>query len=152
MGFKTIRELTPTSGLAHREGIQPSSGNVWLRSLRMMFNGKHLMFGSFFLPLLLLLPLKAKGQTSVPGTDRETREEITTSSAAASQQKADAPSSTVLDKISVRSKGLSPEECMKIVQEDAYKRNPELREYDLAQAERRKSQAQKFQIRQQDAR
>ena len=144
MKSKTIRELTPTSGLAHREGIQPSSGNVWLRSLRMMFNGKHLMFGSFFLPLLFLLPLKAKGQTSVSGTDRGTQEKITTSSAAASQQKADAPSSTVSDKISVRSKGLSPEECMKIVQEDAYKRNPELQEHDLAQAEKRKSQAQQW--------
>ena len=139
---KNFSELTPTSGLAHREGIQPSSGNVWLRSLRMMFNGKHLMFGSFFLPLLLLLPLKAKGQTSVSGTDRGTQEKITTSSAAASQQNADAPSSTVSDKTSVRSKRLSPEECMKIVQEDAYKRNPELREYDLAQAEKKKSEAQ----------
>lgn len=142
MGFKTIRELTLTFGLTHKKGIQPFSGNVWLRSLRMMFNCKHLMFGSFFLPLLLLLPLKAKGQTSVSGTDRGTQEKITTSSAAASQQKADAPSSTVSDKTSVRSKRLSPEECMKIVQEDAYKRNPELREYDLAQAEKKKSEAQ----------
>ena len=33
---------------------------------------------------------------------------------------------------------------MKIVQEDAYKRNPELQEHDLAQAEKRKSQAQQW--------
>ena len=139
---KNFSELTPPFGLAHKKGIQPFSGNVWLRLLRMMFNGKHLMFGSFFLPLLLLLPLKAKGQTSVSGTTGRAREEITTSSAAASQQKADAPVFTVSDKTSVRSKGLSPEECMKIVQEDAYKRNPELREYDLAQAEKKKSETQ----------
>ena len=105
---KNFSELTPTFGLAHKGGVPPSSGMECFHALK--------MFGSFFL-LLLLLPLKAKGQTSVPGTDRETREEITTSSAAASQQKADAPSSTVSDKTSVRSKRLSPEECMKIVQE-----------------------------------
>ena len=133
---KNFSELTPTSGLAHKKGIPPFSGMECFYALK--------MFGSFFLPLLLLLPLKAKGQTSVSGTDRETLEKITTSSAAASQQKADAPSSTVSDKISVRSKGLSPEECMKIVQEDAYKRNPELQEHDLAQAEKRKSQAQQW--------
>ncbi|MFC2494849.1 MAG: hypothetical protein ACFNWZ_01420 [Candidatus Absconditicoccaceae bacterium] len=141
---KNFSELTPTFGLAHKGGVPPSSGMECFHVLK--------MFGSFLLLLLLLLPFSAKGQTSVPGTDRGTQEKITTSSAAASQQKADAPSSTVSDKISVRSKGLSPEECMKIVQEDAYKRNPELREYDLAQAERRKSQAQKFEIRQQDVR
>ena len=133
---KNFSELTPTSGLAHKKGIPPFSGMECFYALK--------MFGSFFLPLLLLLPLKAKGQTSVSGTDGETLEKITTSSAAASQQKADAPSSTVSDKISVRSKGLSPEECMKIVQEDAYKRNPELQEHDLAQAEKRKSQAQQW--------
>ena len=133
---KNFSELTPTSGLAHKKGIPPFSGMECFYALK--------MFGSFFLPLLLLLPLKAKGQTSVSGTDRETLEKITTSSAAASQQKADAPSSTVSDKISVRSKGLSPEECMKIVQEDAYERNPELQEHDLAQAEKRKSQAQQW--------
>ena len=133
---KNFSELTPTSGLAHKKGIPPFSGMECFYALK--------MFGSFFLPLLLLLPLKAKGQTSVSGTDRETLEKITTSSAAASQQKADAPSSTVSDKTSVRSKRLSPEECMKIVQEDAYKRNPELQEHDLAQAEKRKSQAQQW--------
>ena len=133
---KNFSELTPCSGLAHKEGISPSSGMKCFRALK--------MFGSFFLPLLLLLPLKAKGQNSVSGTDRGTQEKITTSSAAAFQQKADAPSSTVSDKTSVRSKGLSPEECMKIVQEDAYKRNPELQEHDLAQAEKRKSQAQQW--------
>ena len=133
---KNFSELTPTSGLAHKKGIPPFSGMECFYALK--------MFGSFFLPLLLLLPLKAKGQTSVSGADRETLEKITTSSAAASQQKADAPSSTVSDKTSVRSKRLSPEECMKIVQEDAYKRNPELQEHDLAQAEKRKSQAQQW--------
>lgn len=133
---KNFSELTPTFGLAHKGGVPPSSGMECFHALK--------MFGSFFLPLLLLLPLKAKGQTSVSGTDRETLEKITTSSAAASQQKADAPSSTVSDKTSVRSKRLSPEECMKIVQEDAYKRNPELQEHDLAQAEKRKSQAQQW--------
>ena len=133
---KNFSELTPTSGLAHKKGIPPFSGMECFYALK--------MFGSFFLPLLLLLPLKAKGQTSVSGTDRETLEKITTSSAAASQQKADAPSSTVSDKTSVRSKRLSPEECMKIVQEDAYERNPELQEHDLAQAEKRKSQAQQW--------
>lgn len=139
---KIFRELTLTFGLTHKKGIQPFSGMECFYALKAMFDGKHLMFGSFFLPLLLLLPLKAKGQNSVSGTTGRAREEITTSSAAASQQKADAPSSTVSDKTSVRSKCLSPEECMKIVQEDAYKRNPELREYDLAQAEKKKSEAQ----------
>ena len=139
---KNFSELTPTSGLAHKKGIPPFSGMECFYALKAMFDGKHLMFGSFFLPLLLLLPLKAKGQNSVSGTDRGTQEKITTSSAAASQQKADAPSSTVSDKTSVRSKRLSPEECMKIVQEDTYKKHPELREYDLVQAERRKSEAQ----------
>ena len=98
---KNFSELTPTFGLAHKGGIQPFSGMKCFRALK--------MFGSFFL-LLLLLPLKAKGQTSVPGTDRGTQEKMTTGSAAAFQQKADAPSSTVSDKTSVRSKGLSPEE------------------------------------------
>ena len=110
---KNFSELTPTFGLAHKGGVPPSSGMECFHALK--------MFGSFL--LLLLLPFSAKGQTSVPGTDRGTQEKITTSSAAASQQKADAPSSTVSDKISV-----------------------------LAQAERRTSQAQKFEIRQQDAR
>ena len=139
---KIFREFVSNFGLAHKGGVPPSFGMKCFLALKAMFDGKHLMFGSFFLPLLFLLPLKAKGQTSVSGTDRGTQEKITTSSAAASQQKADAPSFTVSDKISVRSKGLSPEECMKIVQEDAYKRNPELQEHDLAQAEKRKSQAQ----------
>ena len=141
---KNFSELTPPFGLAHKGGIPPSSGMKCFHALKAMFDGKHLMFGSFFLPLLLLLPLKAKGQTSVSGTDRRVQEKITTSSAAASQQKAEAPVFTVSDKTSVRSKGLSPEECMKIVQEDAYKRNPELQEHDLAQAEKRKSQVQQW--------
>ena len=128
------RNATPNPGLGYKESVRLSSGMECFHALK--------MFGSFL--LLLLLPFSAKGQTSVPGTDRGTQEKITTSSAAASQQKADAPSSTVSDKTSVRSKGLSPEECMKIVQEDAYKKHPELREYDLAQAEKRKSQAQQW--------
>ena len=149
---KIFREFVSNFGLAHKGGIPPSFGMKCFRALKAMFDGKHLMFGSFFLPLLLLLPLKAKGQNSVSGTDRGTQEKITTSSAAASQQKADAPSFTVSDKTSVRSKHLSPEECMKIVQEDAYKRNPELQEHDLAQAEKRKSQAQQRVIHKKDVR
>ena len=149
---KIFREFVSNFGLAHKGGIPPSSGMKCFYALKAMFDGKHLMFGSFFLPLLLLLPLKAKGQNSVSGTDRRAQEKITTSSAAASQQKADAPSFTVSDKTSVRSKHLSPEECMKIVQEDAYKRNPELQEHDLAQAEKRKSQAQQRVIHKKDVR
>ena len=139
---KIFREFVSNFGLAHKGGVPPSFGMKCFLALKAMFDGKHLMFGSFFLPLHFLLPHQAKGQTSVSGTDRGTQEKITTSSAAASQQKAEAPVFTVSDKTSVRSKGLSPEECMKIVQEDAYKRNPELQEHDLAQAEKRKSQAQ----------
>ena len=61
---KKFSELTPTSGLAHKKGIPPFSGMECFYALK--------MFGSFFLPLLLLLPLKAKGQTSVSGADCET--------------------------------------------------------------------------------
>ena len=72
------RNATPNPGLGYKESVRLSSGMECFRALK--------MFGSFFLPLLLLLPLKAKGQNSVSGTDRGTQEKITTSSAAASQQ------------------------------------------------------------------
>ena len=51
---KNFSELTPT-GLAHKGGVQSPSGMECFYALKAMFDGKHLMFGSFFLPLLLLL-------------------------------------------------------------------------------------------------